>query len=361
MKRTLIKSFVAVLAMSATIAFSSCKEEDENNPIDVSVETPRYMAAANGDVYVTCYYPMSVIRFDPSQNAITGICELGQYHPEGIAAVGGKLYVASSNISDENYNYSYDNKLYVIDIASFTVSETITVGVNPAKVKKLDNNHIVYNTLGDYATDFGGTYIMNTDTKEITSLGVALTNFDVYDGDIYGYATTYNPDYSTSDVFYKIDGTSHQTTTILGDWSASDGAYGISLNPHNGDIIVTTNGNYVSAGDCYVFTNDGTPRMNAAVQVGNLPSKAVAIDNDNLLILNEGSWGANNAGVSRVNVSNGTATVKFFEDNNGRGLGDVAQDMIINNGKAFITVSFSNSIETMNPNTGKSTRFATAE
>ena len=364
MKKHLFKALVAIMAVSAMTFFTSCKEDPEENntntPIDVNVENPRYMEAVDGNIYVTCYYPMSVIRFDPAQQAITGICNLGQFHPEGIAAVGGKLYIASSNISDENFNYSYDNKLYVVDIATFKLVDSIIVGYNPAKVKKLDNTHIVFNTLGNYSTDFGGSYIMNVNSKEIVNLNIALTNFDVYGGNIYGYATTYNADYTTNDVFYKIDGNTHQSTTILSDFSSNDGAYGININPNNGNIIVTTNGNYTAAGDCYVFASDGTTRM-SAVQMGNLPSKAVAIDGDNLLVLNEGGWGANNSGVSRLNVAGSSATVNYFADNNGRGLGDVAQDMIILNGKAYITVTFSNSIETMDVNTGKSTRFATTK
>lgn len=363
MKKTLFKAFAYIMAMTTVTLFTSCKEEEPqqgDEPINVSVENPRYIEAVDGNIYVTCYYPMSVIRFNTAQQAITGICNLGQFHPEGIAAVGGKLYIASSNISDENYNYSYDNKLYVVDIATFQLVDSITVGYNPAKVKKLDNSHIVFNTLGNYSTDFGGTYILNTNSKEIVDLGVALTNFDVYSGNIYGYATTYNADYTTTDDFYKIDGTTHEIDEILGSFSTTDGAYGININSNNGNIIVTTNGNYTAAGDCYVFASDGTTRM-GAVQVGNLPSKAVAVSGDDLLILNEGSWSANNAGVSRVNVAGATATANYFADNNGRGLGDVAQDMVVVNGKAYITVTFSNSIEIMDIATGKSTRFATTK
>ena len=126
------------------------------------------------------------------------------------------------------------------------------------------------------------------------------------------------------------------------------------------DIIALSDGNYISAGDCYVFANDGSPRM-GPVQMGLLPKKAVALDASNLLVLNEGGWGSNNAGISRVDVSNNTATVNYFADNNGRGLGDVAQDILLADGKAFITVTFSNSLEIMNTATGKSTRIATTK
>ncbi len=364
MKRSFIKTLVALSLAASAFLYVSCKPEEEEqqqpNTEEINFENPRYMAEAGNDIYITCYYPMAVVRFDKTQNTFTGICNLGKFHPEGIAAVGGKLYIASSNISDESGNYSYDNKLYIVDIATFKLVDSITIGRNPNIVKKLDNNHIVFNTWGDYATDFGGTYIMNTDSKEIVNLNVALTDFDIYNGNIYGCATTYNPDYSTSTSFYRIDGNTHQSTEILTDFSTADGIYGISISPVNGDIIVTTNGNYIAAGDCYVFANDGTSRMNAT-QLGNLPKRAVALDASNLLVLNEGGWGANNAGISRVDVTNATATVNYFADNNGRGLGDVAQDILLAGGKAYITVTFSNSLEIMNTATGKSTRIATTK
>ena len=365
MKKTLLRTFIALAVAASTLLDSSCKTEEETpeqqgNTIEANFETPRYLEAADGNIYMTCYYPMSVVRFDPAQNAFTGVCKLGKFHPEGLAAVGGKLYIASSNISDESGNYSYDNKLYVVDIATFKLVDSVSVGVNPQVVKKLDNNHIVFNTWGDYATDFGGTYIMNTDSKEIVNLNVALTNFDIYNGNIYGSATTYNADYSTSTTFYRIDGNTHQSTEILSDFSTSDGIYGISVSPINGNIVVTSDGNYTTAGDCYVFANDGTARL-GATEVGNLPKKAVAVDANTLLVLNEGGWGANNAGISRVDVGNASATVNYFADNNGRGLGDVAQDIILVGDKAYITVSFSNSLEIMNTATGKSTRIATTK
>lgn len=363
MKKNILKLFAAVAALTATMVFSSCNDDPvkpDDNTAEVNFENPRYMAEADGNIYITSYYPLGVARYNTETMAFTGFCNLGQFHPEGIAAVGGKLYIASSNISDENFNYSYDNKLYVVDIATFALIDSIIIGVNPQLVKKLDNNHIVFNTWGDYTTDFGGTYILNTDSKEIVDLQQALTKFDVYNGNIYGYATTYNPDYTTSTSIYKIDGNSHSVSQILSDFSAADGVYGLSINHTNGDIVILTDGNYTATGDVYVYTSNGTQRL-AATATGNLPSKAVAIDGDNLLVLNEGGWSKNNSGISRVDVANSSCTADFFASSNGRGLGDVAQDLIIVGNKAYATVTFSNSFEVMDPATGKSTRIATTK
>lgn len=366
MKKHTFRLLALLTTLSTALAFTSCKEDpittndNGNTDTEVSFENPRYMAEADGNIYVTCYYPIGVARYDIDQMKFTGLCTLGQFHPEGIAAVGDKLYIASSSISDENNQFSYDNKLYVVDIASFKVVDSISVGINPQLVKKLDNNHIVFNTWGDYTTDFGGTYVMNTDTKEIVDLHQALTKFDICNGIIYGYASVYNEDYTQSTSFFKIDGNSHEVSEILNDFTSSDGVYYVGANPNNGDLVVLTDGQYTANGDVYVYTSDGTQRMGATA-VGNLPTKFVALDADNLLILNEGGWGRNNSSISRINVATASCTTNFFADNNGRGLGDVAQDLILVGSKAYATVTFSNSLEVMDPQTGKSTRIATTK
>lgn len=368
MKKTFIRTLAAISIVAMTLVFASCDEKEENpgdnstvNPTEnqnIKVETPRSVTLGkDGNLYVTCYYPRCVARFDLSQKKFTTICKLGNYNPEGIAEVNGRLYIASGYIIDENNNTHFDNKLYVVDINSFKLIDSVTVGINPSSVKKLDNNHIVYNTMGDYGSDQGGLWIMDVNSKEITKIDVTLYNFDVYNGDIYGYTSIYS---SEPLGFYKVDGSSHQTTTLDINWTASDNPYGIAVNPDNENIIVTTDGNYTATGDCYVFNSNGSLRK-GGIHVGNLPSKIVPLSDEILLVLNEGGWGANNAGVSMVDIAAGTADNNFFDNANGRGLGDVAQDIIVDATNAYITVSFSNSLEIMDIYSGKSTRYATTK
>lgn len=365
MKKTAFKTIVAIGVFAIMALFAACGEKenttDNGTPSGsekINVETPRSLVmGSDGNLYVTCYYPRCVARYNPSEKKVSAYCELGDYQPEGIAEINGKLYIASGYISDENYNTSYDNKIYVVDMSSLKVLETIVVGLNPAKVKKLDNNHIVYNTLGNYDNDPGGLWVMDVNSKQISQMDVNLYNFDVYNGDIYGYTSIYG---ATPLAFYKVDGTSHQSSTIGINWSASDNPYGIAVNPYNGNIIVTSDGNYTAMGDCHIYNSDGSVRT-GGIQLGSFPSKIVALDGDQLLVLNEGGWGSNNASISKVNAATGNAENDFFEKANGRGLGDVAQDIILDGSKAYIAVSFSNSIETMDATSGKSTRYATAE
>ena len=361
MKKTFLKAMAVLTALSATVFFTACDDDPvkpDENTTEVSFENPRFMAEADGSIYVTSYYPLGVARFDIGQQKFTDFCKLGQFHPEGIAAAGGKLYIASSSISDESGTYSYDNKLYVVDIASFKLVDSITVSRNPQIVKRLDDSHIVFNTWGDYVSDLGGTYILNTNNKEIVDLNKPLTKFDVYNGSVYGYATTYNEDYTTSTNFYKIDGNSHNVTTILENEQFSDGIYGISVT--GGYLAVCTDGNYIAKGDCR-FYSIGDGSLAHTSRAGLLPSNVVADGTGRFLILNEGNWGKNNAGITQTGISDTTTIDNYFEQSNSRGLGDVAQDIILVDGKAYITVTFSNSLEIMNPTTGKSTRIATSK
>lgn len=71
-------------------------------------------------------------------------------------------------------------------------------------------------------------------------------------------------------------------------------------------------------------------------------------------VLNEGTWGSNNAEISLLDLASGEINTHWFSEANGRGLGDVAQDLIHYGGKLYVTVYMSNTIEVIDPATGKS-------
>ena len=75
---------------------------------------------------------------------------------------------------------------------------------------------------------------------------------------------------------------------------------------------------------------------------------------DKAWVLNEGTWSKNNAGVSFLDVKQGAIDNNCFKEQNGRGLGDVAQDLIVYGSKLYVTVWNSNTVEVINAKTGKS-------
>ena len=84
-------------------------------------------------------------------------------------------------------------------------------------------------------------------------------------------------------------------------------------------------------------------------------------DNDNnqagegsVYILNEGVWGGNDAELSRYSVEDDAIINGYFAEKNGRGLGDVANDIEIYGGKMYVVVNCSNTVEVIDPKTGNS-------
>lgn len=95
----------------------------------IDVESPRFIVAESGYVYVTSYgaavyggeemVPGKVYRIDRKSYEVK-IVEVG-YQPEGLAVLQGKLYVANSG----GYNWVHDNRISVIDLASFKLEKHI--------------------------------------------------------------------------------------------------------------------------------------------------------------------------------------------------------------------------------------------
>ena len=240
--------------------------------VDLGTRYPRHIAAEGGKLYITCYSPRSVIRIDTATLLVEASCPLGGYNPEGIAAVGGKLLVASSNISGNQGTYSYDNRLYVVDIAAFSVDTTVVVGSNPQKVMPLDGTRAIVNYVGDYGSQPAGSAIVDVNTLAVTQTGLELTNMTVGDGAVYGYCTEWTADYSGKTTsYYSIDAATLAVTPLLPDVGLN--AYAIARHPVSGNIYIATDGDYIANGDLVCFAPDGSRRWKR--EVGMLPSKIV--------------------------------------------------------------------------------------
>ena len=71
-------------------------------------------------------------------------------------------------------------------------------------------------------------------------------------------------------------------------------------------------------------------------------------------LLSEGSWGGNDAEISLLDRNSNNVTLDWFTSANGRGIGDLAQDLIHYGNRLYASVYSSNTIEVINPSTGKS-------
>lgn len=242
--------------------------------VDLGDLEPRYLASHDGKIYISCYKPNCVVRIDTATLAIESTCLLGDYNPEGMAAVEGKLFVASQKIGNADGSYSYDNKVYVVDLASFANPTTVTVGTNPNKVLALNNQYVVVNCFGDYnASTYSYTdpelCVINVSTLEVTHYDADITDMDVYNNSIRGFRSSYG---STA-TYCTITGTPTAFTFSSGIMDGGVDPYKININPNTGDEYLTTTGGYTSNGEVRFTSNDKTRTWSR--QAGMLPSKIV--------------------------------------------------------------------------------------
>ena len=260
-----------------TVTFSNSLEVIDtatgiSQRIDMGDRQPRSIAAAGGKLYISCYTPHSVVRIDTASLQIEATCTLGEYNPEGLAIEGDNLFVTSSFISDQQNNYTYDDKLYVIPLSTFANPQTITVGANMSDVQSLGNGKLIATYTGDYAAVAAGSAIIDAATLTATPTGQALTKMAIYNGKAYGYATEYDDNWNQVVNYVTIDANGTVAPFPV-NFSLGGNPYGISIDPANGDIYIVSDGNYTSNGDLYCISlTEGTRFMTEA---GMLPKKVV--------------------------------------------------------------------------------------
>ncbi|MBR1793396.1 MAG: hypothetical protein IJ764_07140 [Bacteroidales bacterium] len=234
--------------------------------IEMGTRYPRSMAAANGKIYVSCYYPQpSVIRIDTATYEIEATCTLGEVNPEGLCIAGDNIYVCNSYAMTADGGYIYDSTLSVVNLSTFTETGKIVVGVNPNFVKVLSNGKLAVGYYGDYYLAPAGVAVVTLADNSVNQTEVSVADMDVYGGNIYVLGLVYAADYSSSHAeAYKIDGTTMEKTAILTS-SLSDMTTpnAITINATNGDIYISDAQNYSANGDLYGFRQDGSLRWKA--------------------------------------------------------------------------------------------------
>ncbi len=258
-----------------TVTFSNSLEvidtaTGHSTRIDLGDRTPRYIAADGGKLYVTCYRPHSVIRIDTATLAIEATCLIGAYNPEGIAAAGGRLFIASSYIQTSNSSYRRDSLLYVVDPIAMQVDTTLVVGLNPQLVVDIDGRYLAVNYSGDYTEGSNGTAIVDATTLTVSQMGLQLTGMCAANGRLYGFSREGYSQESTA-TYHIFDPTTSHLSTLTA--LLSNTPYGISVDPRNSDIYVFTDGNYTATGDIMCYSSTGTLRWQASA--GRLPRKTV--------------------------------------------------------------------------------------
>ena len=231
----------------------------------------RYMTFKDNSLYAS-FYGGIVAKLSADDLTVEAKLNTGGSNLEGIAEVNGTLYVADSYQStyDSTTGQSeivYGDKLYMIDLKSFTVKGTVTVSLNPNKLIAEDGKLFLI-SWGNYA-DKGYSFQMidPSDNNKVTELAVA-TDMGAGNGKVYllNSVTDWSTWTSTNTWFsYDIKGNRVDNSSFMKNAPSeltTDHISMVTVDDASGDIYIGTTIYTPGNGQVYRFEKDGSFKIN---------------------------------------------------------------------------------------------------
>ena len=217
---------------------------------------PRYLTADGDYIYVTLYSG-KVAKMKASDLSVVDYAPVGM-NPEDIVLHKGQLLVANSG-------WGADNRVTVIDVATFDSIASITVEWNPQQfVVAGDSVYLLAN--GQYDENWNCDYpvqhidVASGKVRTITNATRAVA----YDGTLYlCNSTTDWATYETVNTYFTYDvatATVSNQSFLQGDTEelTSNSIYMMEVNPKNGDFYIGLAGNkFVSSGMIHRCDREG--------------------------------------------------------------------------------------------------------
>ena len=227
----------------------------------IDVESPRYIADDGQYVYVTSYasavyqgekmVPGKVYRIN-RKNYETTTLEVG-YQPEGLAVLNGKLYVANSG----GYNWVHDNRISVIDLASFKLEKHIEAPMTNLFQMVATEDQIWVSSYGESTwtqDEASGEWIQSVSAPQGLVSMTPNGQFTEWDGvhadkmclcgnTLFCFGNAKEMEGGYEEWLYLINtnlgGNTYQGVRFLGSGLECVGyPYGILVNPDNGDFYI---------------------------------------------------------------------------------------------------------------------------
>lgn len=218
-------------------------------------KSPRHLASYNGNVFVT-FYEGEVGKIDTTALNVISTVKVGD-NPEELKAANGKLYVANSG----GLNYpNYDNRVSVVNPVSMSVVKTLEVVENPCYVEVNSKGDVYVISIGNYADIPATLQKIDSQSDVVAPISdVSATYMSMgADDKLYIISSTYDENWNqTFDFFLYNTTTMAKEGSYIKDGTVVANAYSITADPVSGNIYVGAS-DYVSNGDMYVFTEEGT-------------------------------------------------------------------------------------------------------
>lgn len=207
---------------------------------------PRYLTAAEGNVYFTAY-DGTVSKIDTTSLSITSSIEVGD-HPEALTAANGKLYI---NIS----GYGQGKTIAVVDIATFSKKKDLEVVLDPYDTCFTgDDGKVYFISCGDFGKTISGTLqCIDPETDAVTTV-IKASKAAIKDGKIYYISADY---YSSDPGVIGVYDTDTKENKEFVAYDTFSTPQFIAVDPVSGEVYI---GNYTYGvtNDIYVYSNEGT-------------------------------------------------------------------------------------------------------
>ena len=263
-----------------------CEARSTRRLGQVNIDNCRYLAFDGGFAYVSSYagpvqvaencplgrvYKVDTLTLQKVDSVVVG------YQPEEMAIVDGKLYVANSG----GYRVPlYDNRIMVIDLATFQVIKEIEVDVNLHRLLADSHGQLWVSTRGNYFDVAPALYCLKDD-KVVARLEIPISSMTIVGDSLYYIGTTfsyvdggYKKDFGIVDV--ALQRCSVAVTFEAPEIKNITLPYGIIVNPHDRDFYILDAKNYVSSGEMLHFDADG--HFLWRVSTGDIPSRGVFLE-----------------------------------------------------------------------------------
>lgn len=256
----------------------------------VNIQNCRNVIFHNGKAYISAFLGVvgdpkapngAVYEVDTASLQITRKVTVGR-QPEEIAIVGEKLYAANSGgYSPPNY----ERTISVVDLASFTETKCIDVGINLDKLKADAYGDLYVTSRGDYYNIQPDLYVIDTKTDQVKKdFKMPVSNFCISGDTAYMYSVAFSYVTGKNTVTYSMLDVKNEV--VLDRKFITDGTdqlikvpYGIAVNPVTKDVYVTDAKDYVTPGTLYSFGTDGKKKW--SVTTGDIPGHFAFLYNPN--------------------------------------------------------------------------------
>ncbi len=241
----------AVVNLSETVEVMSLDARSLKR-ISLAGRQPRKIAFYQQNAYVSCYNG-DIVRLDTATLEITGTAHAGS-NPDGLCVANGKLYVANSG----GLNYpNYGNSVSVFDLATFTSTTEITVGLNPMRIASDAYGDVYVVCNGNFSNVPASFVRISSQTDAVVqTFDFPATNFTICGDNAYIYYYDFNTQQSAIRVLDVFSETIVKESFIT-DGTQLQTSYAISVNPVNGDVYIADACQFTTNGDLFCFGADG--------------------------------------------------------------------------------------------------------